>query len=244
MELFQLSRKTMAEFLFSLTSVGTKLPKQILEEARASIIEKVVKEGALIGSGTAMPPIFEKLLKTNSPIIGLSINQIVELGNQIEFTHLTPTAVQNWVKREVKQLIGSPQLGKKYTVEQAATLFIVEDLKASLDFDSIGKILALLFNNPEDREDDVIDPLRFYHAYATIFEKIYYHSGENMHQNMDQFIQKEALKLVETFEELSREQKNMVSSILLTASLSVFSAYYKTLTRKYCTAALLTNGEW
>jgi hypothetical protein len=233
----------MAEFLFSLNGTGKKSPKEVLEESRTSINVKVVKAGALKVSGTDMPPIFEKLLKTTSPIIGFSINQIVELGNQIEFTHLTPTAVQNWVKREVKQLIGSPRLGKKYTVEQAATLLIVEDLKASLDFESIGKILALLFNNPEDREDDVIDPLRFYHAYATIFEKAYHQNlaEENMHQNMDQFIQKEALNLVETFEELSREQKNMVSSILLTASLSVFSAYYKTLTRKYCTAALFTN---
>jgi hypothetical protein len=243
MELFQLSRKSMAEFLFSLNGTGKKSPKEVLEEARASINSKVVLAGESKDSGTDMPPIFEKLLKTTSPIIGFSINQIVELGNRIEFTHLSPTAVQNWVKREVKQLIGSPQLGKKYTVEQAATLFIVEDLKASLDFDSIGKILALLFNNPEDREDDVIDPLRFYHAYATLFGKAYHQNlaGENKHQNMDQFIQKEAWSLVETFEDLNAEQKEMVSSILLTTTLSVLSAYYKSLTKKYFTATLFFN---
>jgi hypothetical protein len=230
----------MAEFLFSLNGIGTKSPKEVLEEARASIKPKVDKA---IDSETDMPPIFGKLLKATTSSIGFSINQVVELGNQIEFTHLTPTAVQNWVKREVKQLIGSPQLGKKYTVEQAATLFIVEDLKASLDFDSIGKILALLFNNPEDREDDVIDPLRFYHGYATIFEKAYHQNlaEDNMHQNMDQFIQREALNLVETFEDLNAVQKDMVSKILLTASLSVLSAYYKSLTKKYFTDALFSD---
>ena len=40
--------------------------------------------------------------------------------------------MQNWVKRDIKEMIGSPQKGKKYSIEQAALLFIVEDLKQHL----------------------------------------------------------------------------------------------------------------
>ena len=39
--------------------------------------------------------------------------------------------MQNWVKRDIKEMIGSPQK-KKYSIEQAALLFIVEDLKQHL----------------------------------------------------------------------------------------------------------------
>ncbi len=43
---------------------------------------------------------------------GLSTNEIVELGNLCELTSLKSTAIQNWVKRDIKDLIGHPELGK------------------------------------------------------------------------------------------------------------------------------------
>lgn len=245
LELIQLSRKCMADFLFSLKGEGAGSPRAVLHEAWATALRNELKGGESIEAfiGTKMPPIFEKILRANLPKVGFSINQIVKMGNQIEFTNLSSTAVQNWVKRDVKQLIGSPQLGKKYTVEQAATLFIVEDLKASLDFDSIRQILALLFNNPEDRTDDVIDPLQFYRAYAAIFEKAYNQdvAGQSNHSQIDQYIQKEALILLDSFQDLTAEQNKIVSNVLVTATLSVLSAYYKTMTRKYVTAAMSSN---
>lgn len=191
-----------------------------------------------------MPAIFEKLLRADLQKIGFSINEIVALGNQIEFTHLSSTAVQNWVKRDVKDLIGSPQLGKKYSADQAAMLFIVEDLKATLDFDSIRKILALLFNDLDDRTDDLIGPIPFYSAYAAIFEKVHQHNGaeKSIYDQTEQCIKKEALKTMESFQDFTENQKDIVSNILVTASLTVLSAYYKSLTKKYVTATLFLNG--
>lgn len=119
-----------------------------------------------------LPPIYEKLIRTNKKEIGLSINEIVALGNQIEYSTFSTTAVQNWVKRDMKELIGSPQLGKKYSIDQAAILYIVEDLKTVLDFESICNLLKINFTNIEDRNDDVINPLHFYSIYASVFEEL------------------------------------------------------------------------
>jgi hypothetical protein len=243
LELFQLSRKSMADFLFSLKGEGDYTPKEILQNAWAAAHEKSGKSMEAF-LDTKMPAIFEKLLRADLRKIGFSINEIVALGNQIEFTNLSSTAVQNWVKRDVKELIGSPQLGKKYSVDQAAMLFIVEDLKATLDFDSIRKILALLFNDLDDRTDDVIEPISFYSAYAAIFEKAHHQNivGESMHEQIEKCIKKEALRTLENFQDLTDQQKDIVSIILVTASLTVLSAYYKSLTKKYVTATLFLNG--
>lgn len=233
----------MADFLLSLKGEGGHSPKQILQQAWGAAHEKkgISTEAFL---DTKMPAIFEKLLRADLQKIGFSINEIVALGNQIEFTHLSSTAVQNWVKRDVKDLIGSPQLGKKYSADQAAMLFIVEDLKATLDFDSIRKILALLFNDLDDRTDDLIGPIPFYSAYAAIFEKVHQHNGaeKSIYDQTEQCIKKEALKTMESFQDFTEYQKDIVSNILVTASLTVLSAYYKSLTKKYVTATLFLNG--
>ncbi|MBG9586224.1 DUF1836 domain-containing protein [Cytobacillus firmus] len=243
MDLFQLSRKSMADFLLSLKGEGELSPKQILQQAWAAAhAKKGISTEAFLD--TKMPAIFEKLLRADLQRIGFSINEIAALGNQIEFTHLSSTAVQNWVKRDVKNLIGSPQLGKKYSVDQAAMLFIVEDLKATLDFDSIRKILALLFNDLDDRSDDLIEPIPFYSAYSAIFEKAHHHNilGENMHDGIERCIKQEALQTLDSFQDFTDQQKDIVSNILVTASLTVLSAYYKSLTKKYVTATLFLNG--
>lgn len=243
LELFQLSRKSMADFLLSLKGEGELSPKQILQQAwTAAHAKKGISTEAFLD--TKMPAIFEKLLRADLKKLGFSINEIVALGNQIEFTHLSSTAVQNWVKRDVKDLIGSPHLGKKYSVDQAAMLFIVEDLKATLDFDSIRKILTLLFNDLEDRSDDLIEPIPFYAAYASIFEKTHHHNilGESMHDGIETCIKQEALQALAGFQDFTDQQKDIVSNILVTASLTVLSAYYKSLTKKYVTATLFLNG--
>ncbi|HLO12659.1 MAG TPA: DUF1836 domain-containing protein [Pseudoneobacillus sp.] len=249
MELFQLSRKNMAKFLFALKGNGSQTPLVCLQKAWASTHQQEVQDGKSLPAfiETRMPPIFEKLIKAKVGHIGLSINEIVSLGNQIEFTNLSSSAVQNWVKRDVKELIGTPRLGKKYTVEQAATLFIVEDLKATLDFDSIRKVLALIFNNPDDQLDDVVDPIEFYAAYASIFEKLHHQNfieNDNVPFNIkiEQYIKKEALNTLQNFTYIKGQQKDIVLNVIIMASFTILSAYYQSFTKKYMTATLFLHG--
>ncbi len=246
MELFQLSRARMAELLFALRGEGEKIPKAVLQEAwKSGHLTNIYGKKLEIFIETDMPAVFEKIMRQTPPVPGFSVNEIVSLGNQIEYTNLSSTAVQNWVKREMRELVGTPQAGKKYTIDQAAILFIVEDLKSALDFGSIRKILTLLFNNPEDRTDDVIDPIIFYAGYAGIFEKVHPQKlAEGTAQfQVEQEIRRESASIVEGYTNLTGPQREIVSNVLTTAALTVLSAYYKTLTRKYVSATLFLNGE-
>jgi Domain of unknown function (DUF1836) len=236
----------MAELLFALRGEREKNPKAVLLEAwKSGHLTNIYGKKLEIFIETDMPAIFEKIMRQNSPVPGFSVNEIVSLGNQIEYTNLSSTAVQNWVKREMRELVGTPQAGKKYTIDQTAILFIVEDLKSALDFGSIRKILTLLFNNPEDRTDDVIDPIIFYAGYAGIFEKVHPQKlvEGTAHFQVEQEIRRESEAAVEGFTDLTGPQKELVSNVLTTAVLTVLSAYYKTLTRKYVSATLFLNGE-
>ncbi|WP_270182519.1 DUF1836 domain-containing protein [Alkalihalobacillus sp. CinArs1] len=177
-----------------------------------------------------LPTVFQKLLKAEERAIGLSINEIVSLGNQIEYASFRSTAVQNWVKRDIKDWIGPPQHGKKYSIEQAAILFIVEDLKNTHDFESIRLLLRFAFNNPADRNDDLINPLVFYHAYACLFEEV--HSENNLS------VVKEKAQELCSKSRLTFVESEAMESLLISSSLSVEAAYFQTLSKQYLEKAL------
>jgi Domain of unknown function (DUF1836) len=244
LEAFTLSRKNMADLLSSLKGHTDITPIQVLQDAWSITYKDEVN--AFISSGC--PSIFEKILKGKKTEFGFSLNEIVSLANQIEYTTLSSSAVQNWVKRDIKELVGSPLLGKKYTVEQAATLLIVKDLKASLDFESIRKILTLVFNNPEDRSDDIIDPIDLYSAYSSVFDKVHHQpvpqikNDGSMNDWMDQFIKDECEGILPSFKILNEENLDIVLNVLLVTALTVQAAYYQSATKRYAQAALFMQG--
>lgn len=250
MEAFKLSRKNMADLLLSLSNATEQSPLMVLQDAWTSSHEDKIKNGTTLNAflSTEMPAIFEKFIKTENEEIGFSINEIVSLGNQIEFTNLSPSAVQNWVKRDVKELIGSPQIGRKYTVDQAAILFIVEDLKAALDFESIRKVLTMIFNNPEDRTDDLVNPVDLYSAYASVFDKIHHHTAPSLHNASSMngcvaaIIKEECQTSLPVFNGVGKENLDIVLNVLISSSLTVQAAYYQSLASRYASAALFLKG--
>ncbi len=251
-ERFIFTRKNMADLLLSLNGTINCTPFMVLQDAwTASSKDPMRNEKTLQAHiSTSMPPIVKKIMKAPKGEIGFSLNEIVSLGNQIEFTNFPQSTVQNWVKRDVKGLIGSPQLGKKYTIEQAAMLLIVEDLKATLDFESIRKILTLVFNNIDDRTDDIVNPTDLYAAYASIFDKIHHHSlpagmnsgnGSLNHMIAD-YIKDECQARLPFFEGIKKENLDIVLNVLMVSALTVQSAYYQAATKKYLEAAIVSKG--
>ncbi|WP_066174322.1 DUF1836 domain-containing protein [Bacillus marinisedimentorum] len=219
----QFSRKQMAQLLANLRVDGKKPVEPTLDEVRNGTDE-----------AGADPEIIQKLIKRiDRPEVGFSLNEIVALGNLLEFTKLSHGAVQNWVKRDVKELIGSPLLGKKYTVEQAATLFIVEDLKHSLGFESIRSILQLVFNNPEDRSDDIIDPVDLFFAYASLFDRMQLAFRDGMDQGLglngtaQQWIETEAAAFAIKYETISKSEKQAIRTVISICLFSVQSAWFQ-----------------
>ncbi len=137
MNIFKLSRTDMVRLLYSLKGQGEHSPLDILVQSANMSAEKAANHLEIPEFLTR----YER--KKQKKEYGLSTNEIVELGNLCELTSLKSTAIQNWVKRDIKDLIGHPELGKKYSIEQAVILLIVRDLKSIYDFEHIRAILKV-----------------------------------------------------------------------------------------------------
>lgn len=252
MQTFFLTRNQMAALLLSLQGKSGKTPLGILQEAWAKSHQSDIEHGKTFGAfiSTSLPPIFEKMIKMGGTDGGLSLNEIVSLGNQIEYTNFSITSVQNWVKRDIKSLLGSPRYGKKYSIEQAAILFIVEDLKSTLDFDSIRKLLHIVFNDPQDLQDDWIRPVQLYSTYSSLYEEIDKNNDQvldvhghgagsrNDDHIMEKIIKSKADESVRSLTGLDQEQKEAVSRIIVIALVSAQTCYFQALAKRFLNAAL------
>jgi hypothetical protein len=256
METFYLTRKQMASLLMSLKGQSDKTPLATLQEAWMEYHKSDIEHGKSFEAfmATSLPPIFEKIIKMNQHDEGFSLNEIVALGNQIEYTYFSITSVQNWVKRDVKEVLGTPNFGKKYSVEQASILFIVEDLKSTLDFDSIRKLLSLVFRHPNDDSDDLITPLKLYATYTTIFEELdinndqvldlYGHAdGKRNHdQMMENLVKQKADQFAGTLIGLNADQREAVSNAIVIATISVQASYFHALAKRFYNATLFLQN--
>ncbi|MRX73286.1 DUF1836 domain-containing protein [Bacillus lacus] len=220
MKALKLTRLQMVNLLYSL--------KGIHEENPISLLKYSVNDPTLNVLYHESVPNFIRRYerKKTKKEYGLSTNEIVDLGNLCELTSFKSTAIQNWIKRDIKELIGQPELGKKYSIDQAAILLIVRDLKSVYDFESIRSILTSLFNTLSDRSDDLINPLKFYEAYATILEKINDLNVSSIrYKRIEENIEEEADSVRNTFPVLSDSQWEQVRGTLILVVLAVLSSH-------------------
>lgn len=256
METFYLTRKEMSILLLSMQGKVDKTPLAILQEAWAKNHKNEIEYGqsTMAFIGTQLPPIFEKIIKSNQQDTGFSLHEIVSLGSQIEYTSIAVTSVQNWVKRDIKDIIGSPQIGKKYSIDQAAILYMVEDLRTSLDFESIRRLLTLVFKNPNDLSDDLLSPVKLYAAYSTIFEELDrnndqvldidgHPSNRKNHDHMlEHIIQQKADQFVEALTGLRADEQKAVSNTIVIAMISVQTAYFQKMAKRFLNATLFLQN--
>ncbi|GLF92399.1 hypothetical protein Saga11_36580 [Bacillus safensis] len=217
---FKLTRIDMTRLLYSLKGEGDLTPLQLLNLSVKNDMDHHYDE-------LKIPSFFEKLERRKQKSEhGLSTNEIVELGNLCELTSLKSTAIQNWIKRDIKDMIGHPELGKKYSIDQVVILLIVRDLKSVFDFDTIRLILSALFNTITDRTDDIISPIRFYEAYAHILDFIYHHTQFPLKEtNLREMTEVQTDKLHEEFTELTKNQWNLIKGIISSTVFSVFTSH-------------------
>lgn len=181
-----------------------------------------------------LPVVLRKLLQQiadQNKELGLSMSEIVELGNMLECSFYKETSLKNWVKREIKQFIGAPHVGKKYSIQQAALLYIVKDLKTILDFDLVRHVLALVFNNPMDRSDDHLSPADFFLQYAQMYEKLMVKEKVITESVVSEVVEEYVMTL-----SVDDEQKERIAIAFKTALLSTRASYLRG------TALMYING--
>lgn len=242
METFTLTRREAALLLLSLQGRIDRTPLAIMQEAWRRTHPH------------ALPPVFEKLLKSHKPD-GLSLTDIVSLGNRIEYTNFSLTGAQNWVKRDFKEFLGSPRCGKKYSFEQAAMLFIIEDLKSCLDFESIRSLFQILFGKPDDDADDIIHPTDLYYTYSSLFEELdknddqlldvsgHETSLRNRDVLMENMIVQRTNQYVEKHTGLTDGEREALRNALIISLVSVQAAYFHALSRRYMNATLFLHAK-
>lgn len=251
MESFTLTRKDMARLLLALNGDNDVNPLQVLQNAWAKNHQDDMRNGKALPAflSTFLPPVVEKMIK-GTHVKGFSLQEIAALGRLIEYSSLSITAMQNWVKRDFKEYFDSPKVGKKYSINQAALLFIIDDLKGNLDFDSIRKLFCIIFNNPEDECDDLIKPVNLYEAYAALFEQL----DANNDQLMDtagfvsdskkqdfvteNIVLSAANQCAAKLPELTGKQREAIRNFLFIAAISIQTAYFHSVSRRYFNATM------
>ncbi|MEI7026590.1 DUF1836 domain-containing protein [Paenibacillus sp. y28] len=251
MESFTLTRKEMACLLLALDGRHSQKPLQVLQEAWNKSHRQACEAGTTLPVflATDVPPILEKLMK-GIEVKGFSLQEIAALGQLIEYSNLSITSMQNWVKRDFKPYFDCPKLGKKYSLNQAALLYIINDLKSNLDFHSIGKLFEILFNKPETDHDDLIGPMELYASYSFMFEELdanndqlmdtvgHVIGGRKQDNVTENVIRAFADRAAEKLPHLSKEQAEALRNVLVIATISIQTAFFHALAKKYFNATL------
>jgi len=241
----------MAQLLHSLKGNSDILPLQAVQRIWSSKYKKDEQAKTRATAPSAnIPSIIEKIIKLKPGSASFSINEIVSLGNQLEHNHTTQTTVQNWVKRDIRDLIGPPAHTKKYSVDQAALIFVIEDLRTIMgDLSSVQKMLSIVFSNPGGLREDWIRPVEFYAAYSSIFEDLdpdddqMLDIEEGSKLDIKGAVEKKADQFAETLGHLSAEEKETLSDILVVATLSVQTSYFQSLARQTANSLILSRVD-
>ncbi|GKU78325.1 DUF1836 domain-containing protein [Paenibacillus sp. L3-i20] len=185
-----------------------------------------------------LPSIVEKLMRC-SERKGFSLHEIADLGNLLEFSTLSATSMQNWVKRDFKLYFSCPMAGKKYSLKQAAMLLMIDDLKSNLDFETIRRLFSILFEPSRKEEQstgNLVSPLVLFSTYSTMYEELDgLKIGRTMNvDTMEGIILENAVGAAYNMKSLTAEQQAALCNILFVAVISIQSAYFQSLARRYC----------
>lgn len=251
METFNFTRKDMSILLLSLKENSQNSPRAIIQDIWINNHTSDMLQGTSMSAfiSTSLPPIIEKMIRSDvNP--AFSLHDIVSLGALIEYTHFSITSVQNWVKRDFKDFIGPAEAGKKYSLQQVALFFMIEDLRSTLDYDSIRKFFQVIFGlTPQaEQKSHVILPFDFYTAYADLFEvldeRFRHYTGDHMDFGYkgDHLIREITKEYVSSKEELSKEEKETLQTALQVALISVHTSCFQSLSRRYVNGMLFLHN--
>lgn len=107
------------------------------------------------------------------PQYDLFLSQVIDyLNDKFSDENYTNNIVQNYIKSEV---IAKPEDGKKrgYTKLHLAQLVLLSYMRPVLTTEEIKKVFKLVFNDINDREDDVISWEEAYSIFSDVQEHSY-----------------------------------------------------------------------
>lgn len=244
MESYSLTRQELGMLLQALDRQNDKKPSDIL---RSAWFGKSPPPSPEHMPQRILPPIAEKLMRCGDRK-GFSLHEIADLGQLLDFSTLSVTSMQNWVKRDFKPYFQCPGAGKKYSFNQTALLLMIDDLKANLDFESIRRFFAILFPVPVepglcDGYANGITPLNLFAFYSELYEDLNgLYAWDSLNgELLEQKVRERAAKTAGALPALPELQKEAVRNMLFVAVISVQTAKFQSMARRYCQATLYMN---
>jgi hypothetical protein len=232
MQQFSLTRAEAGQLLMALELGEPDKLSDIMQRAWAAR-SQTKRPGEHPVLSEPLPPIAMKLMKSGGRR-GLSLHEVAELGQLVEFASPSASSMQNWVKRDFKSFFVCPQAGKKYSPGQAALLYMIDDLKSSLDFDSLRSLFGILFGKP------IIKPIALYACYAELYEEIKWlgRQGARSGVQLEEVVRNRADKTAAQLALGTDLEREALRNMLLVAVISVHTAYCQALARRYSEATL------
>ncbi|WP_099363613.1 DUF1836 domain-containing protein [Fredinandcohnia onubensis] len=177
------------------------------------------------------PNIYDDLLFNHSDIPRFSLKEIEALLEGTYMKKVTATTVQNWIQKEFKELVGGPEIGRKYSLRQTAYILLIDDLRASLSFPEIKKILEILKEiESTEHSFSIFKLMKLYTnfidknllVYGKLKNNQYLESDEIQQQFMHQLNMEETITNMteKQFQDVHEDNLDRLTIITMTAHLS------------------------
>lgn len=179
-----------------------------------------VKDLATEMSKNSIVP-FEEL-----PQYDLFLSQVIDfLNDKFEDEKYTSNIVQNYIKGEV---ISKPEDGKKrgYKKDHLAQLVLLSYMRPILTTEEIKKVFRLVFNDINNRNDDIISWEKAYKIFSHIQEEVFKDFLSEEHFN------KEELNKIMKESDLSSDNEERITMFLVVMTLIAQASVIKKFAKK------------
>lgn len=160
------------------------------------------------------------------PQYDLFLSQVIDfLNDKFEDEKYTSNIVQNYIKGEV---ISKPDDGKKrgYKKDHLAQLVLLSYMRPILTTEEIKKVFGLVFNDINNRNDDVISWENAYKIFSHIQEEVFKDFLSEEHFN------KKELNRIMKENDLSDENEERITMFLVVMTLIAQASVIKKFAKK------------
>lgn len=131
----------------------------------------------------------------------------LSLGQLCKITDLTPTTIQNWVKRGY---VPKPE-SKKYYERHLGRVLLISSLRDCMNIEEIDELMSLINGDTDDESDDIISESGLYDLFCKAIKEM---DDKTIDDKMIDGVVKKILKNIDNKDRLSYALKVMVYAFI------------------------------
>jgi len=161
----------------------------------------------------------------------MMLAQVVEVAQMISKNDINSNHIQNWVRRGY---LPHPEK-KRYSREQVASIFLINDLRNILTLEEINRLLRFVNADPENTADDRINPVELYRYYSQTFDRTT--------ADWERFLAELEREVLDTLAnaDIAEEDKERVATALIMLNLLARANLYKPIVEQWLSGIRATE---